>query len=135
MNLVPQNDNCILPIHSLILMLKYELKVINFPRHVLTSSTYTVGCCERVVVVKRNSTYTHIRVNGNMVAGRSVFVHGYSPTHRFHPRPAAGNISFWSTAQKLWIIIMQLRKTFDLGDRKLKETWLNLMKNPLVKAF
>jgi len=42
---------------------------------------------------------------------------------------------FWSTAQKLWIIIMQLRKTFDSGGGKLKETRLNLMRNPLVKVF
>jgi len=27
-------------------------------------------------VVKRNSAYTHIRVNDHIVAGRSVFVHG-----------------------------------------------------------
>jgi hypothetical protein len=27
-------------------------------------------------VVKRDSTYTHIRVNDHIVAGRSVFVHG-----------------------------------------------------------
>jgi hypothetical protein len=32
-----------------------------------------------------------------------------------------------STVLKLWISIMQLRKTFPSFDRKLKETWLNLM--------
>ena len=30
---------------------------------------------------------------------------------------------------------MQLHKTFDLGGRKLKETQLNLMRNPLVKVL
>jgi hypothetical protein len=32
-----------------------------------------------------------------------------------------------SSVLKLWITIMQLRKTFPSFDRKLKETWLNLM--------
>jgi hypothetical protein len=42
---------------------------------------------------------------------------------------------FWSSAQKLQIILMHLRKTFGSGGRKLKETWLNLKTNPLVKVF
>jgi hypothetical protein len=55
----------------------------------------------------------------------SVFIHDHKQV--LYP--------FWSKAQKLWILIMQLRKTFDSGDRKLKEIWLNLMRNPLVKLF
>jgi hypothetical protein len=42
---------------------------------------------------------------------------------------------FRSTAQKLLIIIMQLGKSYDRGDRKLNETWPNLMRNRLVKVF
>jgi hypothetical protein len=44
--------------------------------------------------VKKDSAYTHTRVNDHIVAGRSVFVHGESPTPRFHPRQSAGIISF-----------------------------------------
>jgi hypothetical protein len=36
-----------------------------------------------------------------------------------------------STVLKLWITIMQLQKTSPSFDRKLKETWLNLMIAPL----
>jgi hypothetical protein len=52
-------------------------------------------------VVKRDSAYTHIRVNDHIVAGRSVLVHRYSPTLRFHPRPAAGIISFLVHGSKI----------------------------------
>jgi hypothetical protein len=45
-------------------------------------------------VVKRDSAYTHIRVNDRIVAGRSVFV------LRFHPRPAAGIIPFFGPRLK-----------------------------------
>ena len=44
--------------------------------------------------MKRDSAYAHIRVNDHILAGRSVFVHGYSPALRFHPRPATGIIFF-----------------------------------------
>ena len=52
-------------------------------------------------VVNRDSAYTHIMVNDNIVAGRSVFVHGQSPTLRFHPRPAAGIKSFLVHGSKI----------------------------------
>jgi len=52
-------------------------------------------------VMKRNSAYTHIRVNDHIVVGRSVLVHGKSPTLRFHPRPAAGIISFLVHGSKI----------------------------------
>jgi len=52
-------------------------------------------------VVKRDSAYTRIRVNDHIVAGRSVFVHGQSPTLRFHPRPAAGIIPFLVHGSKI----------------------------------
>jgi hypothetical protein len=44
--------------------------------------------------VKRDSAYTHIRVKDHIVAGSSVLVHGWSPTLRFHPRPAVCIIPF-----------------------------------------
>jgi len=52
-------------------------------------------------VMKRDLAYTHIRVNYHIVAGRSVFVHGLSPTFCFHPRPAAGIISFFVHGSKI----------------------------------
>jgi hypothetical protein len=32
-------------------------------------------------------------------------------------------------------VLFGLRKTFASGRRKLKDSWLNLMRNPLTKAF
>jgi hypothetical protein len=52
-------------------------------------------------VVKRDSAYTHIRVSGHIIADRSVLVHGKSRTLRFHPRPAAGIISFLIHGSKI----------------------------------
>jgi hypothetical protein len=46
-------------------------------------------------VVKRESAYTHIRVNDHIVVGRSVFVLD------FHPRPAAGVIPFLVHSSKI----------------------------------
>jgi hypothetical protein len=52
-------------------------------------------------VVKRDSAYTHIRVNDHIAAGSQLFVHVKSPTFRFNSRPATGIISFLVHVSKI----------------------------------
>jgi hypothetical protein len=81
--------------NKFIILLPYGLIVDN--------NTFSKMCVFRILtdytdyggyIAKRDSAYTRIRVNDHIVASRSVFVHGYSPTVRFHPRPAVVTISF-----------------------------------------
>jgi hypothetical protein len=91
-----------------------------------------------VSVVKRDSSYSKLRFYDHIVNDKSVFICGYCPALSFHPQPAVGIISFLSTAGKLRISKMQLGKKFASGGRKLKETSLNLMRNPtasVLKAY